>query len=266
MLVSRTCYLAAAALLSALLFACTSAPETGRSQLLLISPSDEAQMGLQAFQQIKRKTPVSRNRSESQQLNEVGRRIAAVAPLPNANWEFVLFEDPDNPNAFALPGGKVGVYSGLLPVTQNEAGLATVIGHEVAHATARHGAERVSQSLLIEIGGTALSAAMGSSASATRDLAMQAYGLGTAIGVALPYSRTQELEADHLGLLYMARAGYDPREAVAFWKRFQAYGNKRGGKPLEFLSTHPLDSRRIEAIERQLPKAMAEYERSRRVR
>ena len=142
MLAPRTCYLAAAALLSALLFACTSAPETGRSQLLLVSPSDEAQMGLQAFQQIKRKTPVSRNRSASQQLNEVGRIIAAVAPLPNANWEFVLFEDPDNPNAFALPGGKVGVYSGLLPVTQNQAGLATVIGHEVAHATARHGAER----------------------------------------------------------------------------------------------------------------------------
>lgn len=259
---SRIFIFTASALISALLIACTSAPETGRSQLLLISPSEEARMGFQAFQQVKSETPIARNRQEWKQLQKVGRGIASVAQLPNAQWEFVLFDEPDNPNAFALPGGKVGVYTGILPITKNESGLATVIGHEVAHAVARHGAERVSQSVLIQLGGTALSAALGSSSGATRDLAMQAYGLGTTIGVALPYSRTQELEADHLGLLYMARAGYDPREAVDFWKRFQAYGQKRGGKPPEFLSTHPMDSRRIAGLERMMPKAMAEYERA----
>jgi len=259
---SRVYDFAAAVLLSALLTACASAPETGRSQLLLISPSEEARMGFQAFQKVKQQTPTSRNRVQSRELQQVGRRIASVAHLPHAQWEFVLFEDPDNPNAFALPGGKVGIYTGMLPITQNEAGLATVIGHEIAHAVARHGAERMSQSVVVQIGGTALSAALGGQSAAARDLAMQAYGIGTTVGVMLPYSRTQELEADHLGLLYMARAGYDPREAVAFWKRFQAYGSKRGGKPPEFLSTHPLDNRRIAQLQKLMPKALAEYERS----
>jgi len=262
MSISKVLGVAAAALSFTLLTACVSAPETGRSQLLLVSPADEARMGFQAFQDLKRKTPVSSNRAASEQLGTVGRKISSVAHMPNAQWEFVLFEDADNPNAFALPGGKVGVYTGILPITKNEAGLATVIGHEIAHAVARHGAERVSQSVLIQLGGTALSAALGSQSPMTRDLAMQAYGLGTTVGVSLPYSRTQELEADHLGLLYMARAGYDPREAIAFWKRFQAYGSKRGGKPPEFLSTHPVDSRRIAQLERLMPKALAEYQRT----
>ena len=253
---------AVVASLLSLLSACASAPETGRSQILLVDQAQEARLGYQTFEAMKQKTPVSHNNAQTQQLRRVGHRIAAVAQLPNAQWEFVLFDDK-SANAFALPGGKVGVYTGILPITQNEAGLATVIGHEVAHAVARHGAERMSQAILIQVGGSALSAALGSSGQLTKELAMQAYGLGTTIGVSLPYSRTQELEADHLGLLYMARAGYDPREAVAFWRRFEAYGQKKRGKPPEFLSTHPMDDRRIAQLERLLPKTLAEYDRKR---
>ncbi|MEA3278593.1 MAG: M48 family metallopeptidase [Pseudomonadota bacterium] len=256
--------IAVTATLTTALVACASAPETGRSQLLLIGPSQEAELGFQAFQQMKRETPVSRNRKESEQLREVGRRIAAVAPVPHAQWEFVLFDEGDTANAFALPGGKVGVHTGILPITKDETGLATVIAHEVAHVVAHHGAERMSQEVMIQLGGTALSAALGANAGVTRDLAMQAYGIGTALGVTLPYSRTQELEADHLGLLYMARAGYDPRGAVDFWRRFQDYSRRKGGQPPEFLSTHPVDSKRISEIQRLLPRAIAEYEGAKR--
>ena len=243
---------------------CATAPETGRRQLLLVDSAQEARLGLKAFQDIKSQTPISRDAKANAQLQAVGKRIAQVAKLPNARWEFVLFDDPKEPNAFALPGGKVGIYTGILPITQNEAGLATVIGHEIAHAAARHGAERMSQSLAAQVGGSVLSAALGASGygGVSRDLAMQAYGLGTQVGVLLPYSRTQELEADRIGLLYMARAGFDPRESIAFWKRFQAYNDKRGGGTPEFLSTHPLDANRIATLKEFLPEAVAEYERA----
>jgi predicted Zn-dependent protease len=254
----------AALAVAAGLTACATAPETGRSQLLLISPAQEAELGLQAFQEIKGEKRVVRTGSQATQLAQVGSRIARVAKVPDAQWEFVLFDDSKTANAFALPGGKVGVYTGILPVTQNDAGLATVIAHEIAHVTARHGAERMSQSMLIQVGGTALSAVLGSEAGITRDLAMQAYNIGTTVGVALPYSRTQELEADRVGLLYMARAGYDPSQAIAFWRRFAEYGRKQGGKSPEFLSTHPLGETRIAELQRLLPEAMVEYERSRR--
>lgn len=248
--------------LSALIAGCATAPETGRRQVLLVSPSQEAQLGMQAFDEIKRDERVIARGKDAEMVRQVGQRIARVAQLPNAQWEFVLFDD-DSPNAFALPGGKVGIYKGILPITQNEAGLATVMGHEVAHAVARHSAERMSQGLLAQIGGSVLSAALGSEASVTKDMVMQAYGLGAQYGVMLPYSRIQELEADELGMLYMARAGFDPAEAIAFWKRFAAYNAKRGGKPPEFLSTHPLDARRIAQLEQLLPRARAEYERAR---
>jgi predicted Zn-dependent protease len=248
--------------LSALIAGCATAPETGRRQVLLVSPSQEAQLGMQAFNEIKRDERVIARGKDAEMVRQVGQRIARVAQLPNAQWEFVLFDD-DSPNAFALPGGKVGIYKGILPITQNEAGLATVMGHEVAHAVARHSAERMSQGLLAQIGGSVLSAALGSEASVTKDMVMQAYGLGAQYGVMLPYSRIQELEADELGMLYMARAGFDPAEAIAFWKRFAAYNTKRGGKPPEFLSTHPLDARRIAQLEQLLPRARAEYERAR---
>ena len=253
-----------ACLLAGALGGCATAPETGRSQLVLVGPAQEAQQGLKAFEEIKAEKPVSRDADKKAQLQSVGRRIARVARLPDARWEFVLFDDPKQPNAFALPGGKVGVYTGILPITQNEAGLAAVVAHEVAHVSARHGAERMSQGIAVQLGGTLLSAALGTSGygGVTRDLAMQAYGLGTQVGLLLPYSRTQELEADRIGLLYMARAGFDPREAVAFWKRFQAYNTKRGGRPPEFLSTHPLDNNRVAQLEKYLPQALAEYQRA----
>jgi predicted Zn-dependent protease len=250
-----------AAILCALC-SCATVPETGRTQLLLIHSAQEMQLGLTEFEKIKQTTPVSRDAELNAMVQRVGKRIAAVAPLANAQWEFVLFDDPKTVNAFCLPGGKVGIYTGILHITQTEAGLATVIGHEVAHAVARHGAERISQGLLLEMGGQALDAAMAQNAAKTRSMVMAAYGLGGAVGVALPHSRMQELEADRIGLIYMARAGYDPREAVEFWRRFAAYSQPHGGRTFEFLSTHPVDERRIAQLESLLPHAMGEYERT----
>lgn len=253
--------LTAMLLLIIALASCATAPETGRRQLQLVSPADEAELGLQAFAQIKQKEPILATGRDAAMVKQVGERISKVAPLPNARWEFVLFDD-DAPNAFALPGGKVGVNRGILAITQDEAGLATVIGHEVAHALARHGAERMSHAMLVQLGQAGLSSALGSDAGVSRDLVLQAYGVGAQLGLMLPYSRTHELEADELGLLLMARAGYDPRAAIGFWQRFAAYNARRGGRPPEFLSTHPLDQQRIAQLERSMPRAMAEYERA----
>lgn len=243
-----------------LLAGCATVPETGRSQLLLMSPAQESQLGFQEFEKLKKSVPVSKDATANEMLQRVGNRIAAVAPLPNARWEFVLFDKADTPNAFCLPGGKVGIYTGILPITKDDAGLATVIGHEVAHAVARHGAERMSEGMLIQLGGQLLEQATLGRSDASRVLWQQAYGIGTAVGVALPHSRAHELEADRLGLLYMARAGYQPREALAFWQRFAEFKNKKGGgKQVEFLSTHPLDEQRIRLIEGLILQAEMEY-------
>lgn len=237
---------------------CATVSETGRSQLMLVSPAQETELGLTEFQRMKASLPISKDSAANAMLQRVGQRVAAVAPLPNAQWEFVLFDEPKTPNAFCLPGGKVGVYTGILPITQNEAGLATVIGHEVAHAVARHGGERISEGLVLQGLGTALDVALKNNSDLTRTVVLGAYGIGGQVGVALPHSRKQELEADHLGLLYMARAGYNPQEAVAFWKRFAAY--KGGGGQIEFLSTHPVDATRIQQLEGLMPEAVQEYQ------
>lgn len=238
---------------------CMTVPETGRRELILVSAQQEMQLGLSAFQQLKKDTPINHDPAINAMVQRVGRRVAAVANLPGAQWEFVVFESKEA-NAFCLPGGKVGIYTGILPITRDEAGLATVIGHEVSHAVARHGAERMSESLLLQTGGTVLGASLSHSDPQTQVLVMAAYGLGAQLGRELPHSRAQESEADHIGLIYMARAGYDPDAAVAFWQRFAEYTGSHGGNSTPtFLRTHPLDSVRIQQIQQWLLEAKANY-------
>lgn len=264
---SGLCKALAGTLLLAMLVACATVPETDRKQVLLISKDQEVGLGLTEFDKIKKSTPISKDPQINQMVKRVGERVAAVSQLPDAKWEFVVFDEPDTANAFCLPGGKVGVFTGILPVTKNEAGLATVIGHEVAHAVARHGAERLSQGLLFQLGGQVLSQAMRTQTQVTQQLVTAAYGVGGQVGVLLPYSRKQELEADQLGLLYMARAGYNPQEAVEFWKRFSDYNAKKGGgSPPEFLSTHPIDDTRIAQLEKLMPEALREYQTAKAVK
>lgn len=250
----------AVATLASLLAACTTVPGTGRSQLILLNASEEMQMGLQSFEQIKSQTPRSKDAARTRTVEEVGRRIAAVVAgdVPNAQWEFVLFAS-DDINAFALPGGKVGVYEGLMNVATTPDELAVVMGHEVAHVVARHGAERVSQQMAVGIAGTALAVGVRNMSNEDQALILGLYGAGATLGVMLPYSRTHESEADELGLRYMAQAGYDPRAAVTFWRKMQrAKGN---GGPPEFLSTHPSDDTRIRNLEALMPEALAIYQR-----
>ena len=218
-----------------------------------MSPQEEANLGLQAFQQYKQKKPISANSALAARVRRIGQRIASVANVPGAQWEFVLFADKE-PNAFAVPGGKVGVNTGIMKIAQNDAGLATIIGHEIAHLTARHAAERVSQKRVAQIGAGLLGAI-----APEAELLATGVGYGAQLGL-LKFSRAHELEADQIGSILMARAGYDPREAVAFWQRFADYKRQSGGGASpEFLSTHPLDDRRIAALHAYMPRALADY-------
>jgi predicted Zn-dependent protease len=237
------------------LAACASAPYTGRSQLMLIDQGQELALGASAYDKVLQQEKVSRDPALQALVERVGRRVAQAAERPDYDWRFTVVED-DSANAFALPGGKVAVYTGIFKYTQNEAGLATVMAHEVAHALARHGAERMSRGILLELGEAGLLAAVGSQSRGATEAVSLAYGLGTTVGVELPFSRSQELEADHIGLILMAKAGYDPREAVGFWERMSAKGGKR---PPEFLSTHPYDEVRIRQLEQLLPEALEYY-------
>ena len=245
-----------------LFVACNTVAVTGRRQVNIYSQSEEMQLGLASFDQMKKEQKISADPAANALLKKVGQKIAAVAQpdMPNAQWEFVLFDSPEA-NAFCLPGGKVGVYTGILPITKDEAGLAVVIGHEVAHAVARHGGERMTTaagvSALGQIGG-AVASAKGVSAEKIA-LASQVYGIGAQLGAVLPHTRAQESEADHIGLIYMARAGYDPEAAVGFWQRFSDYAKKAGGDSAPwFLRTHPLDQTRIQQIQGWLPEAKAQ--------
>lgn len=251
----------AAALMPVFLFVagCVTNPETGRKQLNLVSAGQETQLGIQSFQELKQQVPVSKDPTANALVQKVGKRIASVANLPNAQWEFVVF-DSKEANAFCLPGGKVGVYSGILPITKNEAGLATVIGHEVAHATLHHGAERMSEAMALQLGGQAVGALSSSVDPRMQSAIALAYGAGATLGRELPHSRLQESEADHIGLRYMARAGYDPEEAVKFWERFAQYNKAQGGGAgtPAFLRTHPVDEVRIRQLQQWLPEAKAQ--------
>ncbi|MFQ5828261.1 MAG: M48 family metallopeptidase [Candidatus Methylomirabilia bacterium] len=249
-------------LLVALAAACQTVPITGRSQLMLLSEPAEVRMGLQAYRQILERSRISRDPELNEMVRRVGVRIAQATGRTDYRWEFRVIEG-EKVNAFALPGGKVAVFTGMFAVARGEAGLATVIGHEVAHATARHGGERVSQGLVVQIGLAAAQTAMARNDPRTVRRVTALLGAGAAVGVMLPFSRRQESEADRLGLIYMAAAGYDPRQAIPFWHRMEEASRGRR-RPPEFLSTHPSRGTRIRQIERWLPEAMRYYRASRR--
>lgn len=251
------------AALAAILAGCATVPETKRHQLRLISAGDEMKLGLTSFDKMKQEVPISRDPQANALVQKVGKRIAEIAAhdLPDAQWEFVVFESKEA-NAFCLPGGKVGVYTGILPITKTEEGLATVLGHEVAHAAAHHGAERMSEALVMQTGGQVLGASLSAADPTLQAAAPVAFGLVTQVGRELPHSRKQESEADHIGLLYMARSGYNPEEAVHFWERFAAVNAKSGGNRPLFLSTHPHDDQRIAALKAEMPQAVAEFNRA----
>jgi predicted Zn-dependent protease len=239
---------------------CDTVPVTGRKQLNLMSSSQEMQLGVTSFEQLKKTTPINHDPAVNALVQKVGKRIAAVATpdMPNAQWEFVVFESKEA-NAFCLPGGKVGVYTGILPITKDESGLATVLGHEVSHAVARHGAERMSEAMLEQDLGQAVGMSLSHYDPRVQAAAQVAYGLTTQVGMELPHSRAQESEADHIGLIYMARAGYDPEAAVQFWQRFMQYNQQQGGGTPAFLRTHPTDEKRIQQLQQWMPEAKAQY-------
>ena len=244
---------------------CQKAPGTARDQLIYISEEKEIALGLSAFREVLKNAPLSKDPEVTLMVNRIGQRIAKAANKPEYVWEFAVIEDEEQVNAFALPGGKVAVFTGLLKYTKTEAGLATVMAHEVAHALQRHGAERYSRGILEQIAqlGALAGAAVGGIDPGLAIGAMSAYG----VGVALPNSRAQETEADFIGLQLMAKAGYDPREAVPFWERMSGCPRKMIGKFCfrsqsaipEFLSTHPSDVTRINQIEAWTPQALRFY-------
>jgi len=250
--------LLALAVLTATLPACVEAPITGRKQLMLLSATQENELGEQAYAEVLKESRASSNAAARAVLERVGRRIAAVAHQPDFQWDFTLIES-DQANAFALPGGKVAIYTGIFPLCKNEAGLAAVVGHEVAHAVLRHGGERISQNLVVQLLGVGISEAMSESNPELRSGVLAAFGAGTTVGVLLPFSRTHENEADEVGMRFMARAGYDPSEAPALWERM---AEQSGASPPEFLSTHPAHETRIARLRQLVPAMRAQYERA----
>lgn len=244
------------------LVGCSTVPVTGRSQLNLMSPSQEMQLGLSSFEQTKKEVPISKDKTAAAMVERVGKKIAAVAgnDMPGAQWEFVLFESKEA-NAFCLPGGKVGVYSGILPITKDEAGLATVLGHEIAHAVARHGGERITRAMAIQSGGSLLGLGLQNTDPRWQAAAQLAYGAGGKLIGELPHSRAQESEADHIGLIYMTQAGYPPEAAVEFWQRFGAFNKQQGSDTPWFLRTHPLDETRVEQLRGWIPEAKRRAQR-----
>ncbi len=242
--------------LGACLCGCRTAPVTQRRQLILIPEGQELSLGSEAYQETIASETVSQNTRLSAMVNRVGQRIAAVSDRNDYQWEFSLIADPTQ-NAFCLPGGKVAIYEGILPICEDEAGLAVVMSHEVAHALARHGGERMSHNMAVDGVKKVAEKLIGTYAADKKEILMQAYGVGSQYGVLLPYSRRQESEADHIGLNLMAEAGYDPTVAPDFWTRF---GNlKTGEQQPEFLSTHPADERRAADLLELMDESKAIY-------
>ncbi len=238
--------------------ACTTVEETGRKQFNFMSDAQSAQMGIDAFSQIKKEEKISTDPAVNARIQRIGKRIAAAVgrDLPNAQWEFVVFES-DQLNAFALPGGKVGFYTALIDLAGSDDEIAIVMGHEIAHVSSRHGAERQSQAMAIALGGAAVG--IGTQNKKNQELYMLAYGVGSTLG-SLAYSRAHETEADVVGLRFAAKAGYDPRAAAAFWRKMAA--KETGGRPPKLLSTHPPSQERIANLERLAPSLLPVYEQA----
>jgi predicted Zn-dependent protease len=240
-----------------LLGACATAPYTGRSQVMLVSEGQEMSLGEDAYRQILRDSVVTLDRDAERIVRKVGERIAGAAEKRQYKWEFTIINDPDVVNAFAVPGGKVAVYTGIFSPARDEAGLAVVLGHEVAHALLRHPAERMSQGLLVQVVGTGLGVAL-SNNPAVANQVLQVYGLGAGVGVMLPFGRAQETEADRVGLILMAKAGYDPRVALEVWERMEKKDQGRQAPP-EYLSTHPGYDTRVQNLRSFIPEAIRYY-------
>ena len=265
----RQSFLLSACLLLMIFLGCTTVPITGRSQFNTVPDSVINSMALQEYNTFlgSPENKLSTDPEKTAMVQRVGERIADAVELymnehdladriADYEWEFNLIES-DQKNAWAMPGGKVVVYTGILEVAQDDAGLAVVMGHEIAHAIARHGSERMTQGLTIALGGVALDKALEDEPSATRNIFLTSYGVGTTVAIMLPYSRTHETEADRLGLIFMAMAGYAPEEAVGFWQRMAQ--SKDGSAPPEFLSTHPADETRIRNLKSDLYEARRYY-------
>jgi len=248
--------------------ACTVVPLTGRKQLSLLPESEMISMGLTNYSDFMKENPPSADKSNTAIVKLIGNNLSEavikyfsdnglLSRLEGYQWEFNLVND-ETPNAWCMPGGKVMVYSGILPYTIDNNGLAVVISHEIAHAVARHGNERMSQQMLTQFGNVALNEIIKQKPEETKSIYNTVYGMGSQLGIQLPYSREHEYEADKLGLIFMAMAGYDPQSAVAFWERMSALG---GSKPPEFLSTHPSDANRVRKIKAAIPEAMQYYKK-----
>ena len=252
-----------------LIYSCATVPVTGRKQLSLVSSAEINGMSATEYATVIKKGPLSTNAEQTQMIKRVGERIKAGVEqymaskgasdqLAGFNWEFNLIQDDKTVNAWCMPGGKVAFYTAILPICKDESGIAVVMGHEVAHAIANHGRERMSQGLLEEFGLSTLGAAMGQNPTMTSQIFMQAVGAGAQVGM-LKFSREHESEADHIGLIFMSMAGYDPQQAPKFWERMVAMSG--GQKPPEFLSTHPSDETRIAALNGWMPEAMQYYKK-----
>ncbi|MBU2557617.1 MAG: M48 family metallopeptidase [Bacteroidetes bacterium] len=252
---------------SSLLPSCSSVVLTGRKQLSLIPSSQMMSMSYQQYDEFLKSNKLSTNGQQTEMVKTVGAKIKTAvemyfnqqgmaSALDGYSWEFNLIDSPEA-NAWCMPGGKVVIYTGILPITQDATGLAVVMGHEIGHAIAEHGNERMSQAMMTELGGMALAVALQEKPEQTQQLWLTAYGVGSQVGVMLPFSRLHEGEADRLGLIFMAMAGYDPNQALNFWQRMA--NMKSGQAPPEFLSTHPSDATRIKNIKKWLPEAMQYY-------
>jgi len=247
-------------LLLFLMSACSTVPVTGRVALDMVSDEEVIKMSAEAFGEMKRRYPQSRNPQYRAIVERVGKRItdAISWDIQNADWEFIVFEDPDRINAFAMAGGKVGVFTGLFRIAKSEEDLAVVIGHELAHVAAKHVNEKLSQEMLIQGAGQAAAMATSGQGYYTRKILLDVYGLGSQVGT-FAFTRKKEMEADYIGLIYMARAVYDPRKAIDFWERMD---KETRGKPVpsQWLSTHPSHDNRILLLHRNMPEAVNVYE------